>query len=88
MLIIICLGDDLGHLNGHSMACTLEDEIGSARKYEGLNFVSLHEVNKDMQIEFLEQGTKEHKEKLGSCLKRGKRKEGALNEAQVHKEVS
>ena len=43
--------DDFDHLIAHSMACTLENEVGCAMGHEWLRFGSFHEVIKGEEME-------------------------------------
>lgn len=48
--------DGIDNLIAHSMTCTLEEEVGCARKYGRLRFGSPHEVIKEVHEGCLELG--------------------------------
>ena len=51
-------GGEFDHLVTYSLACTFENEVVSARKYEGLCFGSLDEVIKVGDFVCLDEGTR------------------------------
>ena len=60
-------GGEFDHLVAYSLACTFENEVVSARKYEGLCFGSLDEVIKVGDFVCLDEGKRVLMEGCEAC---------------------